>query len=83
MKKFSMFLCSALMVFGFVTSAYSYSFSGLGSEYQLIEYTGTWTDALTGAQAIGPGWNLAGISSEAEQNFIASQLLFLRNGTKR
>jgi hypothetical protein len=74
MKKLLVLLCSIALIFGVGTSAYALSFSGPGSDYQVLAFTGDWDAARAAALALGPGWDLAGISSEAEQLLIAGQL---------
>ena len=48
---------------------------GNGHFYELVtaSFT-TWSSARADAQAIGAGWDLASIASEAEENFIISLL---------
>ena len=46
-----------------------------GHEYQLVNQANIdWNTARTGAQALGPGWDLAAITSAAEQAFIETLL---------
>jgi len=50
---------------------------GNGHEYEVISTssgTFTWAAARTAAQAIGTGWELASITSQAEQSFIITLL---------
>lgn len=48
---------------------------GNGHQYEVISDLGiTWTDARTAALALGPGWDLASITSQAEMDFIISLL---------
>jgi hypothetical protein len=51
------------------------TWSDNGHDYDVIVLRGvSWDDARAAARALGPGWDLATITSEAEQNFIASLL---------
>jgi hypothetical protein len=46
-----------------------------GHQYEVIRAPGlSWNAARAAAQALGPGWDLATITSAGEQNFIASLL---------
>ena len=67
MKKFLVFLCAVSLVFGAVGMA--------SADYLVIENEGIeWLDARVLAQGLGPGWDLATITSAAEQSLLDSLL---------
>jgi len=73
MKKLVMLLATALLVFGLSGTSMAVVFNG--SDYQIVNGAITWTNAKTAAEALGAGWHLVTITSQAEQDFIADTLL--------
>lgn len=56
-----------------IASAAPVTWSTNGHQYEYIAATSiSWTDASAAAQAIGTGWNLASITSQAEEDFVVS-----------
>ena len=49
--------------------------AGNGHDYQLVIVTHNWADARAAAQAMGPGWDLATVTSAAEAQFLVDKIL--------
>lgn len=64
-----------------VSWASSVTWSVNGHQYEVVSAQGiSWADARTAAQNMGTGWDLATITSQGEQDFIAT-LIGPANGT--
>jgi hypothetical protein len=67
-KKLLTALAACALIFGG-------SISAQASTYQIINVNGlSWGDARTQAQALGAGWDLASITSQAEFDTVAALL---------
>jgi hypothetical protein len=66
LKKILFFLILALLIMGTTGVA--------SADYMIVSWSGSWADARSAAQAIGPGWDLVSITSQVEQDTISSML---------
>jgi len=75
-KKLSI-IFAVLLIFGLVNQSTAQIIWPVnGHIYQLIVGNQiSWADARAGAQSLGPGWDLATITSASEQTFINNNLL--------
>jgi hypothetical protein len=78
MKKISLFLFLTILVFGMIGPVSALPIPGTGTfgghEYEVVSFGGTWEAARDTIAAKGEGWYFADITSQDEQNFIASLL---------
>jgi len=71
MKKFFTFLGTVSVFFSFIGGVCAAPIYWNGHMYEVILAQNiSWTAARTAATALGPGWDLASITSQAEQDFI-------------
>ncbi len=66
----------AIVAWSTPSAAVPTQWAGNGHFYEVVVVGSpvSWADARAGAQAIGPGWDLATITSAAEDKFVRSQL---------
>jgi len=69
--------CAAVLALGLLSQSADAGvvWATNGHEYEVIASEGvTWTNARTAAQALGAGWDLASVTSAAENAFVVSLL---------
>ena len=73
MKKLILLLATAFLVLGLAGTSMAVPFDG--SEYQVVYASGiSWESAKINAESIDSGWHLVSITSQEEQDFLATML---------
>ena len=76
MKKKIITICAFLISVGFagLASASMMDYHWNGSDYLVVSWDSDWDTAWLDAQSLGAGWNLAAVTTQQEQDFLASLL---------